>query len=116
MATDDQDEHQNKRSNHVAHPILTVGATTNTDARSSFSNWGKCVDIFAPGSSITAPWIGSSNTVLRTISGTSMASPHVCGAIALYLGENKNLSPFKLAKELVEDSEPMGVCERMSSS
>jgi len=64
----------------------TVGATTSTDARSSFSNFGTCVNIFAPGSSITSDWIGS-NTATNTISGTSMACPHVAGAAALFLGQ-----------------------------
>jgi len=63
----------------------TIGATTNTDARASFSNWGTCVKLFAPGNAITAAWIGS-QTATNTISGTSMAAPHVCGAVALYLG------------------------------
>jgi len=63
----------------------TIGATTNTDARSSFSNFGTCVKTFAPGSSILGAWIGS-NTATNTISGTSMASPHAAGAAALYLG------------------------------
>ena len=82
---------------------ITVGSTTNTDARSSFSNYGSCVDIFAPGSSITAPWIGS-NTATRTISGTSMASPHVCGGAALYLGQDKNLSPDDLVQKMLDDA------------
>ncbi|MEN1728280.1 MAG: S8 family peptidase [Pseudomonadota bacterium] len=71
---------------------ITVGSTTSSDARSSFSNWGNCVDIMAPGSSITAPWY-TSNSATNTISGTSMASPHVAGIAALYLAANPSASP-----------------------
>lgn len=71
---------------------LTVGSTTSTDARSSFSNFGSCVDIFAPGSSIISAWY-TSNTATNTISGTSMASPHVAGAAALYLQRNTAAAP-----------------------
>ena len=72
----------------------TVGSTTSTDARSSFSNFGTCVDLFAPGSSITSSW-STSDTATNTISGTSMATPHVAGALALYLrGE-----PDRLARD-----------------
>lgn len=63
---------------------ITVGATTSTDARASYSNKGRCLDLFAPGSSITSAWI-TSNTATNTISGTSMATPHVTGVAALYL-------------------------------
>jgi serine protease len=63
---------------------LTVGSSTNTDARSSFSNFGTCVDLFAPGSNITSAW-NTSDTATNTISGTSMATPHVAGVAALYL-------------------------------
>jgi len=66
---------------------ITVGATTSTDARASYSNYGSCLDVFAPGSSITSAWY-SSNSATNTISGTSMASPHVAGAVALYLQAN----------------------------
>ena len=62
---------------------ITVGSTTTTDARSSFSNFGTCLDIFAPGSGILSAWF-TSNTATATLSGTSMASPHVAGVAALY--------------------------------
>ncbi len=71
---------------------VTVGSTTSTDARSSFSNIGTCVNIFAPGSSITSAW-HTSTSASNTISGTSMASPHVAGAAALYLTNNPSASP-----------------------
>ena len=64
---------------------ITVGATTIIDSRATYSNFGSCVDINAPGSEITAGWI-TSNISTRTIQGTSMASPHVAGAAAVYLG------------------------------
>nr|CBM43234.1 serine protease [uncultured organism] len=71
---------------------ITVGSTTNTDARSSFSNFGSCVNIFAPGTNITSAWhTGTSAT--NTISGTSMASPHVAGVAALYLAGSPSASP-----------------------
>lgn len=79
---------------------ITVGATTNTDARASYSNYGSCLDIFAPGSSITSAW-KSSNTATNTISGTSMASPHVAGVAALYLQGNSGASPETVRNALV---------------
>jgi len=82
---------------------ITVGATTNTDARSSFSNLGNCLDIFAPGSSITSDWIGNP-TATNTISGTSMASPHVAGVAALYAALNPNASPATVKNWIVSQS------------
>ena len=66
---------------------ITVGATDSSDKRASYSDFGTCVDIFAPGSGITSDWY-TSDTATNTISGTSMASPHVAGVAALYLQTN----------------------------
>ena len=72
---------------------LTVGATTSTDARASYSNYGKCLDVFAPGSSITSAWHLDGQTT-HTISGTSMATPHAAGAAALILEGTSPASPM----------------------
>ena len=79
---------------------ITVGATTTTDGRASYSNYGSCLDIFAPGSGITSSWIGS-NTATNTISGTSMATPHVAGVAALYLQTHATASPASVRNALV---------------
>ncbi|UNM16366.1 S8 family peptidase [Streptomyces formicae] len=78
---------------------ITVGSTTNTDARSSFSNYGSVLDIFAPGSSITSAW-NTSDSATNTISGTSMATPHVAGAAALYLADNRTATPAQVSTAL----------------
>ncbi|SCE86333.1 Serine protease, subtilisin family [Micromonospora coriariae] len=84
---------------------ITVGATQNNDAAASFSNFGTCVDILAPGVNITSAWYtGSSAT--NTISGTSMASPHVAGAAALVLSANPSWSPQQVRDNLVNNSTP----------
>src|ERR671926_20166 len=82
---------------------ITVGSTTTTDARSSFSNFGTCVDIFAPGSSITSSW-NTSDTATNTISGTSMATRHQTGALALYLKTNPSASPATVAAAIINGS------------
>jgi subtilisin family serine protease len=79
---------------------ITVASSTSGDARSSFSNVGTCVDLFAPGSGITSAWIDS-DTATNTISGTSMASPHVAGAAALYLSANPNATPAQVTAALL---------------
>jgi subtilisin family serine protease len=79
---------------------ITVGSSTINDARSSFSNFGSVVDIFAPGSSITSAW-ATSDTATRTISGTSMATPHVAGVAARYLQTNTGASAATVRNALV---------------
>jgi len=87
-------------SPHRVAEAITVGSTSSNDARSSFSNKGACVDIFAPGSSIKSAWYQSNNDS-NTISGTSMASPHVAGAAALILGQQPSASPAVVFAQLV---------------
>ena len=82
---------------------ITVGSTTSSDARSDFSNIGSCVDIFAPGSSITSAAI-SSTTASRLESGTSMAAPHVAGAAALYLESNPTATPAHVVSEIISNN------------
>ena len=90
---------------------MTIGATDDSDTKASFSNYGDCVDWFAPGVSITSAWVGSSDAT-NTISGTSMAAPHVAGVAALYLEGNSGASPQQVrdaiysaaTKSIVTDS------------
>src|ERR1043166_2791264 len=82
---------------------ITVGATTITDARASFSNFGTCLNIFAPGNNITSSW-NTSDTATNTISGTSMATPHVTGVAALFLETNPTASPATVTAAIVNNS------------
>jgi subtilisin family serine protease len=84
---------------------ITVNATTDTDARASFSNFGSCTDLFAPGKDITSAWI-SSDTATNTMSGTSMATPHVTGAAALLLSATPTATPATIFNELVANATP----------
>ncbi len=78
---------------------ITVASSTKDDAQSDFSNFGQVVDIYAPGSDITSSW-NDSDEGTKTISGTSMATPHVVGAAALYLAGHKDATPQAVATAL----------------
>jgi hypothetical protein len=82
---------------------LTVGATTSSDARASYSNYGTCLDIFAPGSSITSASNAGDNAT-EVMSGTSMATPHVAGAAALYLSAFPGATPAQVASALTSNA------------
>jgi subtilisin family serine protease len=82
---------------------MTVGATDKTDTKTSWSNYGNCVDWFAPGLSITSAWY-TSNTATNTISGTSMATPHTAGVAALYLQGSPGASPATVRTALYDNT------------
>ena len=82
---------------------ITVGSTTSSDAMSNFSNYGSCVDVYGPGSNITSASY-SSNTGSTSMSGTSMASPHLAGVAALYLAANPNATPSQVTTAIVNNS------------
>ncbi|WP_432172523.1 S8 family peptidase [Streptomyces sp. Tue6028] len=84
---------------------LTVGASDRNDARAGFSNTGSALDLFAPGVAITSASYAS-DTGTATFSGTSMASPHVAGAAALYLAGHKKATPAQVSKALVKQAVP----------
>lgn len=98
---------------------ITVGATGGTtgssDDRASFSNFGSVLDIFAPGVNIPSTWIGS-NTATNTISGTSMATPHVAGVVAQYLQANKAATPATVAIAIINAATPNKVGDPQGSS
>lgn len=82
---------------------ITVAATDSSDSRAYYSNYGQCVDLFAPGSSVTSDWYTSANAT-ATLSGTSMASPHVAGIAALALAANGKASPATVADFLLANA------------
>jgi len=94
---------------------ITVGATTSSDSRASYSNTGSCLDLFAPGSSITSTWIGET-TSTKTISGTSMAAPHVAGVVARFIALNPTLSPAQVAQSIRSSATPNLVSSAGTSS
>ncbi|MFP5370459.1 MAG: S8 family peptidase [Actinomycetes bacterium] len=96
---------------------LTTGATDRTDRRAAFSNYGSCLDLFAPGVAITSAWpVAGSTTGTNTVSGTSMASPHVAGAAAVLLQQRPTMTPSAVATELVRASTKQVVSSKGSNS
>ncbi|QSQ24650.1 S8 family serine peptidase [Pyxidicoccus parkwayensis] len=85
--------------------VLTVAASDINDVRASFSNWGACVDLFAPGVDILSAWL-TSDTASARLNGTSMASPHVAGVAALYLQRNPTASPAAVTQAILGASTP----------
>ncbi len=94
---------------------ITVGSTQNNDARSSFSNTGSCLDLFAPGTNIVSAGIAS-NSASATLSGTSMAAPHVAGAAALYLADNAGATPAQVTAAIIANATPNKVTDAGSGS
>lgn len=92
---------------------LTVGASTKSDSRASFSNYGSCLDLFAPGQDITSAWYTNSSAT-RTISGTSMAAPHVAGFAAIILQTNPGASPSSVSN-YIKDYATSGVLSSIGS-
>lgn len=82
---------------------ITVGATDSSDARAYYSNWGSCLDIFAPGSNILSDF-NTGTSATTTLSGTSMAAPHVAGAAVLYLASHPTATPAQVAAALIASS------------
>jgi subtilisin family serine protease len=94
---------------------ITVGASVIGDARASFSNYGRCVDLYAPGASIVSAWIndswGSDGSYTRPASGTSMAAPHVAGVVALFLEANPTASPAQVHSAILANATPDAVSD-----
>lgn len=80
---------------------MTTAATNKSDKEASFSNYGRCVDVWAPGVNVLSTWMGGAT---KTISGTSMASPHVGGTGALYLSTHAGATPSAVEKQIKADA------------
>ncbi|QSQ19698.1 S8 family peptidase [Pyxidicoccus parkwayensis] len=105
VAAGNEDADACKHSPARTPDAITVAATDDGDQRASFSNWGDCVDVFAPGNKITSSWhYGDKET--RVLSGTSMASPHVTGVVALYLELNPKATPSEISTAMMTNFTP----------
>jgi subtilisin family serine protease len=86
--------------------MITIGASDSNDVKPDFSNWGPCVDLFAPGVNITAAWFDGTESYF-TASGTSMASPHACGVAALILADKtRSFGQEDMRAELIKLATP----------
>ncbi|XP_030842083.1 uncharacterized protein LOC115924238 [Strongylocentrotus purpuratus] len=100
------DDHEACLNSPAQNPLaVTVGATDKQDKRYNLSNYGTCLDIYAPGVDITSTWYGGP-TATNTISGTSMACPHVAGAAIIALGNDNSLAPDALKQKILNDATP----------
>ncbi|WP_163996057.1 S8 family peptidase [Pyxidicoccus caerfyrddinensis] len=102
VAAGNEDADACKHSPARTPEAITVAATDDGDQRASFSNWGDCVDVFAPGNKITSSWHYGDDAT-RVLSGTSMASPHVAGVVALFLEMNPKATPDEITTALISN-------------
>ncbi|MCY1046046.1 S8 family peptidase [Corallococcus sp. bb12-1] len=105
LAAGNENQDACKRSPARTAEAITVGATTSVDRRASFSNYGDCVDVFAPGEGILSAW-ASDDTATRLLSGTSMATPHVTGVIALFLEAHPASAPQEVSTAMTGNATP----------
>ncbi|WP_435615246.1 S8 family serine peptidase [Streptomyces coelicoflavus] len=103
VAAGNEDTDACRKSPASTPEAITVGATDKTDRRASFSNYGSCLDLFAPGVGITSAWWTDDNAT-NTISGTSMASPHAAGVAALVTAANPSFTPQQVRDAMVADA------------
>ena len=87
--------------------VISVGSTNAQDLRSPFSNFGECVTVYAPGETITSTWNAPGNNTVNTISGTSMACPHVSGLMAVFLSQDPSLNTGALKQKIVAMAKPI---------
>jgi subtilisin family serine protease len=114
VAAGNEDEDACDLSPARAPSAITVGATDVTDTRAPFSNWGNCVDVFAPGVAVRSSW-ATADDATNTISGTSMATPHVSGIVARYQQAHPAAAPATVTAALLASATPGTVVDRKGS-